>query len=146
MQGGTARHNLKCAQLRTRGGICQQGLVQRCMLSANCCIASPLGITLDMRMSLSSKRRSVWNKSQRKEKDPDLVRLSTRSPGSVGIPSKIPAAEAGGVAGASCGGRGSCGREEEDGREEGANKRLFVQKKKNVKNKPHCVEILIMCS
>jgi hypothetical protein len=28
MQGGTARHNLKCAQLRTRGGICQRGLEQ----------------------------------------------------------------------------------------------------------------------
>ena len=90
------------------------------MLAANCCIASPLGITLDMRKSLSSKRRSVSNKSQRKEKDPDLVRLSTRSPGHDRMSAKIPAAEAGAAAGGLCGGRGGCGREEEDGREEGA--------------------------
>ena len=88
--------------------------------AANCCIASPLGITLDMRKSLSSKRRSVSNKSQRKEKDPDLVRLSTRSPGLDRMPAKIPASEAGATTGELCGGRGGSGREEEDGREEGA--------------------------
>ena len=72
-------------------------------------------------MSLSSKRRFVWNKSHRKEKDPDLVRVSTRSPGIDGIPAKIPATEAGAAAGGGlCGERGGCGREEEDGREEGA--------------------------
>ena len=72
-------------------------------------------------MSLSSKRRFVWNKSHRKEKDPDLMRVSTRSPGIDGIPAKIPASEAGAAAGGGlCGGRGGCGREEEDGREEGA--------------------------
>jgi hypothetical protein len=72
-------------------------------------------------MSLSSKRRFVWNKSHRKEKDPDLMRVSTRSPGIDGMPAKIPASEAGAAAGGgSCGGRGGCGREEEDGREEGA--------------------------
>jgi hypothetical protein len=75
---------------------------------------------IDNRKSLSSKRRYVSKSSLRKEKDPDLVRLSTRSRGREGIPSKIPAAEASGAAGASCGGRGDCGREEEDGREEGA--------------------------
>jgi hypothetical protein len=26
MQGGTALHNLKCAQLRTRGGVCLAGV------------------------------------------------------------------------------------------------------------------------
>jgi len=72
-------------------------------------------------MSLSSKRRFVWNKSHRKEKDPDLMRVSTRSPGIDGMPAKIPASEAGAAAGGGlCGGRGGCGREEEDGREEGA--------------------------
>ena len=72
-------------------------------------------------MSLSSKRRFVWNKSHRKEKDPDLIRVSTRSPGIDGMPAKIPASEAGAAAGGGlCGGRGGCGREEEDGREEGA--------------------------
>ena len=72
-------------------------------------------------MSLSSNRRFIWNKSHRKEKDPDLMRVSTRSPGIDGIPAKIPASEAGAAAGGGlCGGRGGCGREEEDGREEGA--------------------------
>jgi hypothetical protein len=72
-------------------------------------------------MSLSSKRRFVWNKSHRKEKDPDLMRVSTRSPGIDGMPAKIPASEAGASAGGGlCGGRGGCGREEGDGREEGA--------------------------
>ena len=66
------------------------------------------------------KRRSMSNNSLRKAKDPDLVRLSTRSPGRVGMPAKIPAAEAGAAAGGLCGGRGGCGREEGDGREEGA--------------------------
>ncbi len=45
-------------------------------------------------MSLSSKRRFVWNKSHRKEKNPDLMRVSTRSPGIDGMPAKIPASEA----------------------------------------------------
>jgi hypothetical protein len=85
-----------------------------------CSIASPLGVTLAMRKSRSSKRRSVSNNSLRKEKDPDLVRLSTRSPEREGIPSKFPAAEAGAAAGGLCGGRGGCGREKGDGREEGA--------------------------
>jgi len=72
-------------------------------------------------MSLSSKRRFVWNKSHRKEKDPDLIRVSTMSRGIDGMPAKIPASEAGAAAGGGlCGGRGGCGREEEDGREEGA--------------------------
>ena len=72
-------------------------------------------------MSLSSKRRFVWNKSHRKEKDPDLMRVSTRSPGIDGMSAKIPASEAGAAGGGGlCGGRGGCGREEEDGREEGA--------------------------
>jgi hypothetical protein len=35
----------------------------------------------------------------RKEKDPDLVRVSTRSPGIDGMPAKIPASEAGAAAG-----------------------------------------------
>ena len=80
----------------------------------------PLGVTLAMRKSRSSKGRSVSNNSLRKAKDPDLVRLSTRSPGIEGMPVKIPAAEAGAAAGGLCGGGGGCGREEEDGREEGA--------------------------
>jgi hypothetical protein len=46
------------------------------------------------------------------------VRLSTRSPGRVGMPGKISAVKAG--AGGLCGGRGGCGREEGDGREEGS--------------------------
>jgi hypothetical protein len=72
-------------------------------------------------MSLSSKRRFVWNKSHRKEKDPHLMRVSTRSPGIDGIPAKIPPSEAGAAAGGGlCAGRGGSGREEEDGREEGA--------------------------
>jgi hypothetical protein len=63
----------------------------------------------------------VSNNSLRKEKDPDLVKLSsTRSPEREVIPSKIPAEEAGASAGGLCGGRGGCGREEGDGREEGA--------------------------
>jgi len=98
------------------------------MLAANCCIASPLGITPDIRMSLSSKRRSVWNKSHRKEKDPDLVRVPTRSPGLDGMTANMSASKAGAGAGGGglCGGRGGRGgeekdgREEEDGREEGA--------------------------
>jgi hypothetical protein len=65
----------------------------RCMHAASCSTASPLGITLAMRKSRSSKRRSVSNNSLRKERDPDLVRLSTRSPGIEGMPVKIPAAE-----------------------------------------------------
>jgi hypothetical protein len=60
----------------------------------------------------------VSNNSLRKAKDPDLVRLSTRSPGRVGMPAKISVAKAG--AGGLCGGRGGCGREEGDGREEGS--------------------------
>ncbi len=80
-----------------------------------------LGITVDMRMSLSSKRRSVWNKSHRKEKDPDLVRVSTRSPGLDGMPANMSASKAGaGAGGGLCGGREGCGGEEEDEREEGA--------------------------
>jgi len=72
-------------------------------------------------MSLSSKRRSVWNKSHRKEKDPDLVRVSTRSPGLDGMTAKISASKEGAATGGGlCGGRGGCGREEEDGREEEA--------------------------
>ncbi len=58
------------------------------------------------------------NKSQRKEKDPDLVRLSTRSPGREGIPEKISVADTVSVTGEMCGGRAVCRREEEDGREE----------------------------
>ena len=95
-------------------------LSTRCIHAANCPTASPLGITLDMRKSLSSKRQSVSNNSLRKEKDPDLVRLSTRSPGREGMTTKIPTGEAGASAGGLCGERGGCGREEEDGREEGA--------------------------
>ncbi len=57
--------------------------------------------------------------SQRKEKDPDLVRLSTRFPGREGMTVKIPV-ETGLSSGKLCGDRGDCGREEEDGREEGA--------------------------
>ena len=53
----------------------------RCILSANCSTDSSLGITLTMRKSRSSKRLSVSNKSLRKEKEPDLVTKSTRSPG-----------------------------------------------------------------
>jgi hypothetical protein len=60
----------------------------------------------------------VSNNSLKKAKDPDLVRLSTRSPGRVGMPAKIAAAKTG--AGGLCGGRGGCGREEGDGREGGA--------------------------
>jgi hypothetical protein len=87
-----------------------------------------LVITLDIRKSLNSKRLFVWNKLHRKEKDPDLVRVSTRSPGMDGIPAKIPASEAG-VRGGLCGGRGVCGREE-DGREEGA--AAFGEHQKNL--------------
>jgi hypothetical protein len=61
----------------------------------------------------------VSKSSLRKEKDPDLVRLSTRSPGREGMTAKIPA-ETGEAEGVLCGGRGDCGREEEDGREEGS--------------------------
>jgi hypothetical protein len=104
-----ATQSRMCAAKDSRGYLSARSST-RCILAANCSIASPLGITLDSRKSLSSKRRCVSKSSLRKEKDPDLVRLSTRSPGR----------EAGGAAGASCGGRGSCGREEEDGREEGA--------------------------
>jgi hypothetical protein len=92
----------------------------RCTLAANCSTASPLGITLAMRKSRSSKRRSVSDNSLRKAKDPDLVRLSTRSPGREGMPAKIPAVSAGAAAGALRGKRGGCGREEGGGWEEGA--------------------------
>ncbi len=81
-----------------------------------------------MRKSLSSKRRTVSNKSQRKEKDPDLVRLSTRSPGREGMPAKISVADAGTAAGALCGGRGGCRREDEDEREERAAAPLEAQR------------------
>ena len=114
-----ATQSKMCAAKESRGYLSARSGT-RCILAANCSMASPLGVTLAMRKSRSSERRSVSNNSLRKAKDPDLVRLSTRSPGRAGIPSKIPAAEAGGAAGASCGGRGSCWREEEDGREEGA--------------------------
>jgi hypothetical protein len=62
----------------------------------------------------------VSKNSLRKEKDPDLVRLSTRSPGREGMSAKMFAVEPGAVAGVLCGERGICGRSEEDGREEGA--------------------------
>ncbi len=52
----------------------------------------------------------MWNKLHKKEKDPDLVRVFTRSPGIDGMT----------AGGGLCGGRGGCGREEEDGREDGA--------------------------
>jgi hypothetical protein len=61
----------------------------------------------------------VSNNSVRKEKDPDLVRLSTRSPCGEGMTTKIPVVRAGAAAGASRGGRGGRGKEEEDEREEG---------------------------
>ena len=73
-----------------------------------------------MRKSLNSKRRAVSNNSLRKENDPDLVRLSSRSPGREGMPAKMPTVKAGETAGALCGQKGSCGREEEDGKEEGS--------------------------
>ena len=92
----------------------------RCILSANCSTDSPLSTTRSMRNSSRSKRLSVLNNSMRKTKEPDLVRLSTRSPEREGMTAKIPAVGEGADAGAMCGGRGDCGREEEDGREEGA--------------------------
>jgi len=73
-----------------------------------------------MRKSRISKRHFPSNKSLRNAKKPDLVRLSTRSPGREGIPAKIPTVGAGASAGALRGERGDCGREEENGREEGS--------------------------
>ena len=58
-------------------------------------------------------------KRRRKTKEPDLVNLSTRSPGREGIPGKIPTVRAGSAAETSRGKRGDCWREEGDGREEG---------------------------
>ena len=43
-------------------------------------------------------------------KEPDLARLSTRSPGREGMPAKIPAVQAGAAAGASRGEKGGCER------------------------------------
>ncbi len=53
-------------------------------------------------------------------KEPDLARLSTRSPGREGMPAKIPAVRACAAAGALRGKKGGCGREEGNGRKEGA--------------------------
>ena len=114
-----ATQSKMCAAKESRGYLSARSST-RCIHAANCSIASPLGVTLAMRKSRSSKRRSVSNNSLRKEKDPDLVRLSTRSPEREGIPSKIPAVRAGAAAGTSRGGRGDRGKEEEDEREEGA--------------------------
>ena len=77
----------------------------RCILAANCSIVSSLGITLPMRKSRSSKRRSVSNKSIRETKEPDLVSKSTRSR----VNDRKNA----------CSRRGCCGRGEDDGREQG---------------------------
>jgi hypothetical protein len=112
-----ATQSKMCSAQESRGYLSARSST-RCIHEANCSIASPLGVTLAMRKSRSSKRRSVSNNSLRKAKDPNLVRLSTRSPGRVGMSAKIAAAEAG--AGGLCEGRGGCGREEGDGREEGA--------------------------
>jgi hypothetical protein len=122
-----ATQSRMCAAKDTRGYLSARSST-RCILVPNYSIASPLSITLDMRKSLSSKRRSVSNKSQRKEKDPDLVRLSTRSPGREGIPEKISVSDAGAVTGEMCGGRADCRREDEDGREEGATVSVGLQK------------------
>ncbi len=94
-----------CSGKDTRGYLSARSST-RCILVANCSISSPLCITLDIWKSLSSKRHSVSNKSQRKEKDPDLVRLSTRSPGREGMPTKISVTDTGTVSGGLCGGRG----------------------------------------
>jgi len=71
-----------------------------------------------------NKKKSVSHKKTKtslaREKEPDLVRLSTRSPGREGMPAKIPAVQAGAGAGASRGKIGGCGREEGYGRKEGA--------------------------
>jgi len=104
-----ATQSKMCAAKESRGYLSARSST-RCIHAANCSIASPLGVTLAMRKSRSSKRRSVSNNSLRKTKDPDHMRLSTRSPGRVGMPAKISAAKAG--AGGLCGGRGGCGREE----------------------------------
>ena len=69
-----------CAAKESRGYLSARSST-RCILAANCSIASPLGITLGMRTSRSSKRSSVSNKSLRKAKEPDLVSKSTRTPG-----------------------------------------------------------------
>jgi hypothetical protein len=58
-------------------------------------------------------------KRRRKTKEPDLVSLSTRSPGREEIPGKIPTVRTGSAAETSRGKRGDCWREEGDGREEG---------------------------
>jgi hypothetical protein len=69
-----------CAAKESRGSLSARSST-RCLLAANCYTASPLGITLAMRKSRSSKRRCVLNKSLRNAKEPDCVRLSTTSPG-----------------------------------------------------------------
>ncbi len=77
-----------CGGKESRGHLSARSST-RCIHTSNCSIASPLGVTLAMRKSRSSKRRSVSNNTLRKAKDPDLVRLLTRSPGRVGMPAKI---------------------------------------------------------
>ncbi len=87
-----------CAGKESRGYLSSRSSI-RCILATNCSTTSPVVITLDIRKSRSSKRLSVSNHLLRKSKDPDLVRLSTRSPGREGMPAKIPAVWAGAVAG-----------------------------------------------
>jgi hypothetical protein len=82
----------------------------RYILEVNYSIGSP---TLDIQKSLTSKRRSVSNKSQRKEKEPDLVRRE-------GMSGKIFVTVTGTDVWTLCEGRGDSRREEEDGREKGA--------------------------
>ena len=110
MQGGTALRNLKCVQLRSRVGIRQRDLVQGAYLRRTAPPRYP------SYAKVTELKRRVSNKSLRNAKEPDLVRLSTRSPGREGMPAKIPAAGAGAAAGASRGGTGGRGREERDGR------------------------------
>jgi hypothetical protein len=110
-----ATQSKMCAAKESRGYLSARSST-RCLLAANCSIASPVGITLVMRKFRSSKSRSVSNKSLRNAKEPDLERLSTTSPDREWIPTNIPAVGGGAAARACRGRRGGCGREEEDGR------------------------------
>jgi hypothetical protein len=85
-----ASQSKMCSAKESRGYLSARSST-RCILAANCSIASPLGITLVMRKSRSPKRRSVSNRWLRNAKEPDFVRLSTGSPCREWIPANTPA-------------------------------------------------------
>jgi hypothetical protein len=93
----------------------QSSAGRNCATQSKMCEASELCGYLSTRFSTRCMHAARW-----KERDPDLLRLSTRSPGIEGMSVKIPTVETGAAVGGLCGGRGTCGREEEDGSEVGA--------------------------